>query len=292
APAAAYDCLQRGAAGASPEQEQWCCAHEQLMCHSRGTTSSVSYDCAADLANWETGWSARKKEWCCKRESRGCGGAAAPSGAVEPPTVFEGTGEAAEDSRSSRYDCDAELWDSEANWSVTKRSWCCEHLAKGCPASTTSSGPYDCRRGLFAWSESWPEEKKWWCCKTPRTRLRTGAVPRGLRRRDAWAHHGPKAAGGARRRGTGRGARPPRRGRHRRRPAPAAAGGGRLGGEGQWSSWAPTAGEPCSWPSRRGACSVRPAGAPVAARRAQHTGNSRERASRSEAFALGAFLIV
>mmetsp|Transcript_62078 Transcript_62078/g.161272 ORF Transcript_62078/g.161272 Transcript_62078/m.161272 type:complete len:248 (-) Transcript_62078:30-773(-) len=209
------------------------------MCHSRGTTSSVSYDCAADLANWETGWSARKKEWCCKRESRGCGGAAAPSGAVEPPTVFEGTGEAAEDSRSSRYDCDAELWDSEANWSVTKRSWCCEHLAKGCPASTTSSGPYDCRRGLFAWSESWPEEKKWWCCKTaglgcapapspadfadetpgPTTgqKLRAGTEELGAGR----AHH---AAGGI---GVGL-----------RRLLPAAVG----WEEGQWSSWAPTAG--------------------------------------------------
>lgn len=275
APAATYDCRERGAAGVGSEQEQWCCAHHQLMCHSGAITSSVGYDCAAELANWETGWSRRKKEWCCEHETLGCGDAAAPSGAEERPQTDRpgaaaapggerpaaalaphgGAAEAAEDrevpseateASQSRhtirdgYDCDAGLQGSETKWSAMKKSWCCEHEAKGCSGGAhTTSGPHDCRRGLFAWSESWSEQKKWWCCKNEGLGCAPAPSPADFAGESPRPTAGHKLRAGTEEPGAGRAGRAAGDiGVGLRRLLPAAAG----RQEGPWWPWAPLAG--------------------------------------------------
>jgi len=109
---------------------------------------SLPFDCQAGLANFAIGWSDPKKEWCCDHEKLGCSShtpAVMHNDPHHPP--YEATGghywkwmlyEGKYQWRlemyhgSMPYDCDAGFKNWKAGWSQSKKSWCCQHIGKGC----------------------------------------------------------------------------------------------------------------------------------------------------------------
>lgn len=65
------------------------------------------------------------------------------------------------------WDCSAGLAHWDADWSASKKVWCCRHTGKACPstAAPMSDINFDCQAGLATWQNSWSVIKKTWCCE-------------------------------------------------------------------------------------------------------------------------------
>jgi len=128
-----YDCGFGKQGAWRTAKRSFCCRTKHLGCSSPFstvtlTTTTLYYDCDADVGRWRQAWSSLKQQYCCSHGGRGC--------------------------RFSPYDCNAGIsgWAYES-WSAPKKEWCCSHGGLGCE-------PYDCtfQYGL------WHPAKRRWCC--------------------------------------------------------------------------------------------------------------------------------
>jgi len=117
----------------SIEKKHWCCDHQDKGC---STTTSLPFDCAAGLSNWQDGWSSAKKDWCCAHTNKGC--------VVYTHVV------------TKPYECSAGLANWEAGWSPGKKIWCCAKENLGC----TTSLPYDCNAACPTGRLGGPEARR------------------------------------------------------------------------------------------------------------------------------------
>jgi len=72
------------------------------------------FNCAIDLDQWRTDWSAEKMTWCCSHHNSGCEG-----NGVEGPAV-------------ATYDCNSGFENFVKGWSSHKKYYCCVNFQKGC----------------------------------------------------------------------------------------------------------------------------------------------------------------
>ncbi|CAK0841351.1 unnamed protein product [Prorocentrum cordatum] len=144
------------------------------------TAPAEPYDCHADFADWETGWTEPRKEWCCKNYGGPCA-ASAPQGEVQ---IYDcaldlETWEQSWDPEKKEWCCSSEHVGCEpyecgenedpAGLDAAEIAWCCLHLSKHCPELSEGEGgseePYDCAIGVLTWRSSWDDQKQEWCCE-------------------------------------------------------------------------------------------------------------------------------
>lgn len=86
---------------------------------------------------------------------------------------------------AGEFDCDADLAGWKTGWSDSKKTWCCQHVQKGCTAESQASQPsnrlwltqikkegdsefirhaFDCSEGHGNWLSGWSNRKKFYCC--------------------------------------------------------------------------------------------------------------------------------
>merc|ERR1712048_565453 len=68
---------------------------------------------------------------------------------------------------SPEHNCEADLSTWESSWSLTKKTWCCNHEGHGCGPSTTIV-MFDCFTTFAKFrngQQSWSGAKRAWCCK-------------------------------------------------------------------------------------------------------------------------------
>jgi len=76
------------------------------------TATNSPFDCTADFAEWERGWSEAKKAWCCSNRNRGC---------------------------VVRFDCTAGTEHKETGWSEAKKTFCSSVGSGGSHANQSGS---------------------------------------------------------------------------------------------------------------------------------------------------------
>ncbi|CAK0854556.1 unnamed protein product, partial [Prorocentrum cordatum] len=161
-----YKCQDGPSSKWTSRKRRWCCQHYSRGC---ATTTSVLFDCEADLTHWKEGWTPEKREWCCQQRGLGCP-EAPPEDAAEKAWCCEGKGVACEHTTSELFDCAAGFSNWEAGWSSEKKAWCCEGRGVACEHTTTTTTTttttelFDCAAGFSNWEAGWSPEKKAWCC--------------------------------------------------------------------------------------------------------------------------------
>merc|ERR1719193_147508 len=134
-----------------------------------------SYDCGADLADIQQGWSVNKRIFCCRHERVGCEdfkGAAedkatssteAPRDAPASPTPAPST-TAVPTQAVPRpppvFTCGGSDAEIAASWTETRKAFCCLREQRGCPHTKTFS-LLDCKECDAA---KWSLARRRWCC--------------------------------------------------------------------------------------------------------------------------------
>jgi len=146
-----------------------CCHRFGLHCYEnppkteRATTTTaapLSFDCTADIDQWELSWSDMKKGWCCQHVGQGCGS-----------TVGRGSADVRLPQVTRSYNCNENFASWVTAWSEQKKAWCCEHENRACSWGTIDaerdSPLYNCDLGYSSgvWLHTWTDSKKSWCCE-------------------------------------------------------------------------------------------------------------------------------
>jgi len=171
--------------------------------------SAGSFDCSVALSTWERSWTEHKKAWCCVHENKACFGyvyhppssspqqqqqqhnfdpAPSPNGfgsilSWPSPTPTPTTRAPVLTTRATPtaaaavdlYDCNMHYTTWEADWSIAKQVWCCNHRGHGCTSPSNHEqvprpapppqdvAPYNCHSN-FEMRELWNPQKQAWCC--------------------------------------------------------------------------------------------------------------------------------
>lgn len=184
-----YDCLadpRNWQAGWSRAKQTWCCEEHGLGCRAaemadlpqptavQSDTSVVAihFDCASAIQTWETSWSAWKKQWCCQTTGEGCQPAGATVNAAAG-TVYNKA------SIGELYDCRVAYANWAAEWSESKKAYCCSTARLGCASSKPTAAPvsakvpdtqiYECTVTEYNPVSSWTSAKRGWCCENSGT---------------------------------------------------------------------------------------------------------------------------
>jgi len=75
------------------------------------------YNCASDLAAWQSSWSHEKKDWCCTVHGKACGANAGNN------WLFVA---------AATYDCNVGIENYVKGWSEEKARWCCAQGTSSC----------------------------------------------------------------------------------------------------------------------------------------------------------------
>jgi hypothetical protein len=214
--------------GWSLSKRAWCCRHDGVGCPSTKAPLESNYDCSEGLSDWERSWSPSKRAWCCGAPGRGCPTSTTkkPDGYdctiwwpkeqdkwprekrawcckqpgnsdIRCPSSEGAAGDEEHDEASDAaeveragatkrtYDCDLG-W--RQLWSHNQAAWCCFHLERGCPTTTSgqptlsvevviahsphghaaaeeSKSEYNCLVTYANREKWWTPEKRQWCCK-------------------------------------------------------------------------------------------------------------------------------
>jgi len=68
------------------------------------------------------------------------------------------------------FNCADSINSWQAEWSIEKKTWCCNVHGKGCPEAGEGyvegqASQYDCNSGFANWVKGWSVNKKMWCCQ-------------------------------------------------------------------------------------------------------------------------------
>lgn len=166
--------------GWSEMKKYYCCGVGHVNCNVVATTVAPAYDCRYDAEQHHL-WALPKKVWCCVHLRVGC-----PT--VAPATLQQRSTTVAliQQQYSSPFDCNSGFSNWLEGWSPPKKSWCCSHKQRGCPATSgppatasTSAPRFNCGDGMLNWQAGWPRSKKRWCCQHARIGCpATGELPK------------------------------------------------------------------------------------------------------------------
>lgn len=193
------------ACSASPEEDEerwsvegrhWCCSMPSLFKIGEWvdcTALDERLDCSDERGMVDR--SAADKAYCCESEGKGCSATAqvAPTARdmplVEidrrhgadgshhrpPSSQASGAGPFTSGAQASdaepfpsgpaRYDCSVGWKSWQDGWSVSKQTWCCQHVGRGCKMPTqdpTMDSPY-CDTAMDP-RHGWSPVKEQWCC--------------------------------------------------------------------------------------------------------------------------------
>lgn len=114
---------------------------------------------------------------------------------------------------ATAYDCKADFDKWQLTWSLSKRDWCCDRYARGCPVGqkpsmtlqptlipsgevSATSAPFNCMNGLFNWAARWSSAKKEFCCTHGWQGGCAASTSAGLRSSTAAPHPAKSGSGG------------------------------------------------------------------------------------------------
>lgn len=168
------------------DKKAWCCQMRGLGCTTQPPplrlpqTTVEAYNCEEGYFNWKEVWSPARQAWCCVHRSRACHVATSPQlrlapslPSTTPPPKSSSTALATRLPTTAapvQFDCGVDYTTChhclEKRWSVSKRTWCCQHMRRGCPTTPLLSyncdeGYTDCYRCL---QQRWSPAKRTWCC--------------------------------------------------------------------------------------------------------------------------------
>jgi len=86
--------------------------------------TTLRFDCAVEVDNWQIAWSATKKAWCCTQENKAC-----PGQPFHPPSISK----VFSTSPCPPMDCNVAFNNWQASWSPVKKRYCCKKVGRGCP---------------------------------------------------------------------------------------------------------------------------------------------------------------